>query len=592
MCFGWWLLFFTTSVLGASEVKFDLQLCNEEITEAVYSIDSPPDCSNVTATNTYTYNVDVYFPQPAAWNIPATSCSIKRIVTRHWWNTLYGEIRETVSITNTPVHPARCREWERTLADDTLGILKANKNNPTFFSTQNPIIPAFNWPYATDVITSNAEMSTTQLQFSGNTGKGKHFIEYLGDCSALTGHCKSDKRTFVFDKFQFHCRYPGRQPLLGKQLQVHVNANGNYYVVKDTNLAFSSLFTCPDKVKECFHNMSFVLCSNSHYILTSREKSAHPFTLSEKVWSTTDKTKVFSKGSALSDIVAQTIESVAVNADNEIRSLRDQLLKLQCVQLRITATNLRATQHILPSETLSLLLNREVKAVAGAYTLHELHCVTVEAFIYPSLLFEGQFLNSPAFHVVYMGTSHWTQLSNENFLRFGVTEFKSPNMGRLFFTVGDKVVNFVNGTLVNDTMLVKKLSLPGMGVPIELEPVQLDTVQLSETLANYTLDSWSIGSLRATVQRLVETTAHQFAAKGIKLKSTVSLLKKGVEITKIKGFFENIVNKFSPSNWVNWTRVSSVLILVIVGSVAIVYLTALVLGLVRRLGNQVVETSV
>ena len=591
MCFGW-LLFFTPCVLRASEVEFDLQLCNEEITEAVYSIDSPPDCSNVSASNTFTYNVDVYFPQPAAWNIAATSCSIKTVVVRFWWNSLYGEIREPISTTFTPVHPARCREWKRTLADDTLGILRTDKSNPTFFSTQNPIIPVFNWPYATDVTTSNAEMSMTHLQFSGNTGVGRHFIEYVGDCSALTGHCKSEKRTFIFDKFQFHCRYPGRQPLLGKQLQVHVNANGNYYVVRDSNLAFGALFECPDKVKECFKNMSFVLCSNSHFILVSKEESAHPFTLSEKLWSTTDKTKVFSKGSAISDIVAQSIESVAINADNEIRSLRDQLLKLQCVQLRTTATNLRATQHILPSETLSLLLNREVKAVAGAYTLHELHCVTVKAIIYPSLMFKGQFLSSPVFHVIYMGTSHWTQLSRENFLRFGVTEFKSPSMGRLFFTVGDRVVNFLNGTLVNDTMLVKKLNLPGMGVPIELEPVQLDTVQLSETIANYTLESWSIGSLRATVQRLVATTAHQFAAKGIKLKSTVSLLKKGLEISKIKGFFENVVNKFSPSNWINWTRVSSVMIFVIVGSVAIVYCIALVVGLVRRLGNQVVETSV
>ena len=135
-----------------------------------------------------------------------------------------------------------------------MGRLGAMDDTDQFYTTRNPVIPEYNWPYGRTVITRNAELTKTQLSFSSITGKAKHFYDHLENCLAGAGYCYSKERLYTFKPFEVRCGYTGKPPKTNLQMQIHIGGGNQYYLIRNGNLAFTQLLRCPERINACHKN--------------------------------------------------------------------------------------------------------------------------------------------------------------------------------------------------------------------------------------------------------------------------------------------------------------------------------------------------
>ena len=541
-------------------VNYQLALCNQNI-EGVYTIDSPPSCKEITQSNTKSLEISVVYPQPMAFNVEATACAVREQVSRYWWNTVWGSVKRTIIDQKVPARPDQCEKWKQTLRDPKMGRLEATNGNDQFYTTRNPEIPDYHWPWGKTVKTYNGELTKTRLSFSSITGKGKHFYEYLKNCDASTGICYSTHRVYIFTPFEVKCGYTGKRPKRNLQMQVHTSENGQYYLIKDENLAFTQLLQCPKRINDCHRNTLFVRCTATHFVILSNDtETLGKYQGSNKNTSETHKQSKEEMGISPSvEIISQEFQSLAIKLDAEITALRDNILSLQCLNTRAILTNLQSSAIIAPSQTLSLLLQRQVKAVRGISTLQELHCETVRAVLETSLWYEGRYLSTPIFHVIYGGSSYTAQWMSDGYLRKGVRDFSQPDGGRAIFQLGSEFVEFHNGTLLlGNTTEIKTLHLPGGNKNLPIDHTYVDTWQLGNDLENLT-EVWSLDGLHRSLQTLIELTAERFGVEGIEKGETARILTGSETHPVIKSYFQRMVEKVTPSKLVLFAKTAAII---------------------------------
>lgn len=588
------LLVFLISATATAEAnqRYELKVCAPKA-NAAYVIQEAPTCDNITIKNTLTFTVNVSFPQADQWVIPAWSCAYHDIVTIHYWNLIYGDYTKVDSDKLVPAPAEICESWVHTLIDRKLGMLTPVEGTNGEFKTTNKVAPTYNWPYQSKVVTRNAVISKTEIQFSGINGLGTHYFDSLTNCKAGDGVCLSSQRTYIFEAFQHHCKSPGLQPLINRELQVHIGENQNYMLVKGTTLAFNTLLQCPDKTISCFEPGIFLGCTPTRFVISSNDKNAHVLSqphLGHDLLKERLRDKFQTESTVFSEELAQSLQSIATEFDVAIIDLKEQFMRLHCIHTRAIINNMRAVQSVAPSITLSYLLHRDTKAISSGEILYELDCAKTLATLHPTLWYEGKFLAFPIFTIYFGGASHIAQLSSDKYLTIGVRDFMHPNEGIILYTINGKAITFKNGTLVKQNIPLHEVTLPGVSTKVNFKPVLLDTNLLVEEFRNVQ-NAGALTTIRRAISRLIDATTHQFQSLGISSDETSSILSGKNSHKTSKVWFSRIRSLLSPSNWLAITKTASVIVFTAVILTLLFYATAVVKGLFLRFRDKRQRTA-
>lgn len=523
----------------------EITLCHPEAVIAHYLLDDPPSCEEITAETTQTFEADIFHPQPMLIDIPTAACSIEKI---HFASTYYFFGAQTTVKGNpirTPATANRCSDWKEKKYDPELGPLASHYSHPEFFKTSNKVTPKYNWPGTNYGSVSNALMTHTFLSFNTHSHRGQHLLDPILNCRTEEGYCESDTTIYLFDKFQLTCHTAQHIPIFNTSVLVHQLTDRNFFQVPRIDLAFSAVVKCPKRVEDCYSNIySTIRCTTTHYVIASTSAKASLLDLKPF---TTHTPNVNPNYSATSNdqalIFTQTFDSLAHNLDLQITKLRDDILRLQCANTRVQLVNLRSSQLINPSATLSVLLNREAYATMGTTTLQEISCSKTTAVMRPSLWVEGRLASHPIFTVYYENRSMEAQLTSGKYLRWGLFDFIPPHTGFMLFNIQGRLFSFLNGTLQSDhPPTVTKIGVERTS--IELLRTVIDTEAMAETF-NTVSSTLGIEQLQQSLRALISINRVQYAATGVDTQGVEEFVNQPGSKTKQHNFLSTIREKFT-----------------------------------------------
>ena len=392
----------------------------------------------------------------------------------------------------------------------------------------------------------NAVLTKTSLSFS-IFSKGAYHA-YAGHlvCDTDMGFCKGTERVFLFTPFNSQCYYTTVPLKRGAKLVSYSAPDWQLYQVASLNLATSELTQCPTLIAQCFRGYKSVLCTPTNYIIaTNASGLLTPQNASISTSLKTSQASVEKLITGQTSVITQALVSSALIMDREISTLRDQINLQTCLGARISITNLKASQYINPSATLSILLNRPVFATMGPSTLQELMCVTAKATLVPSLWVGTRLASRPIFRIVIDGQSLESQYTIEGYLRRGIMEFMPHHHGYLIFQVQNHTLVFLNGTLVHKHIpLVRSLSLPGS--TLKAEHFKPDPILMAQTFDRMA-PPLSLTNLQSTVEALASINEVRLTVNGIQPANIRSFTSHAMSSGENSNFISTLQATLKPS---------------------------------------------
>ena len=488
----------------------DLPLCFEEKIVQNYLLEEAPSCAQISAHNTSLFKVDVFSPPPSQHLISATSCSLMRFTTSYQWF-FFGSYDVTKGQINK--HAAtreECNVWLKQRVDPELGRLRKKVQESKTYVTNNTPTPTWTWNDINEVTTTNAVLSETAISFNTITGAAIHPWDNLLSCKPEKGYCLSREALYMFEPFELTCF--GTQKSLAKNTTIlsHSFEKHHFFQAPDIDLAFRNLMECPPRIEQCYKNKyKNVRCTQTHYVIASSDDRAVLMNMQKF----SNKAKTARSYDRKTLAVSQSLTSLALELDHEVRILREEQYRLQCKNTKAILTNLKSTQYVQPSAALSLVLNREAYATMGTETIQELACVKVDAILLPSLWVGNRLASRPIFELSYQNSTRTAQFTSGKYLRWGLRNFLPRNTGFMVFKIRDRTFIFKNGSLLESNLpRIIELGLPKTELSLPL-PVQ-DPAYLVYLLDDET-PVFGMDYIHSALSALSEVTKVQMVSLGI-----------------------------------------------------------------------------
>lgn len=505
----------TADLAGAVNETMDLRfntlsLCFEEKVQQNYYLEDPPVCNDIEPQKTTKFTADVFAPPPSQHAVDTTTCSLHSYTTKYQWFFFGSYYEKIVENSDVAVSPAECKLWMKRRVSTKWGRLRKTSLAENTYSTSNTPKPQWVWNDRRFVRTTNALMSDTTITFNMKTGDAAHPFDHLLVCEPSKGVCTSKKNTYIFKPFQPHCY--GTQDDLKKNTTIlaHSYKNTYLYQAPGLDLAFSSLIKCPQSVEACYSNRyKHVYCTTTHYTIVTNEEITN--VVNDRKFGNQQNFSTNNDPRAL--LISQAISSLGTSMNYEIQTLKEELILLQCRNVRVMLTNLRATQYVNPSAALSVALNRQAFATMGSESLQEIACTPVRSILRPSLWVGNRLAARPIFEIEYRNKTRVAQLTNGGYLRWGLREFMPKHAGYMVFQIQKKTFVFLNGTLIEDGLpTIVEVGLPTSD--ISLPQINTDQTILANTLGTYP-PPIGLDYLHSTLSALLEINRAQLTSLGI-----------------------------------------------------------------------------
>ena len=528
-------------------------VCFEDTATNYFVLENPGTCANVTAASVTSFKADVYAPPPSQKEITAWSCSY--INTEHQWTMLFfGTSIHTVKKSSlVPVPPAICRLWAKQKSDNILGTFIQDPESPDTFVTSVAPIEAYSWMRTTQSIVKNAVVSKTVLSFNLASKEGLHAFDSHLTCDAQAGTCQGSKTTYIFDRFDPTCHHTRKSLAQSTTVNQYAFDQGETLQIPALNLAFTSLTECPEHWRKCFPQYSTLGCTRTNYVLGIHNSSSSFPTEPDSDLPTRRRSHMH----GIAPVITQAFVSAAIETNDQLYSLRNQILTLECESARLHLASLRAAQHIQPSSTLSTILNRKVFAAMGNDALQELACHQTTATLMPSLWVGDRLAARPIFRLHFNGEVQQAQWTSENYLRIGLMEFTSPTTSYQIFRIENITIVFQNGTLVQDHIpQVRQLGLRKSSIHNE-RTVPDPYILAREFKA--VASPQGLNSLHSTVEALVAINAVQLAAHGIDPITFRSFSHSPLSAEEGNKFMTSVGEALSPTYWSHLPSFSRIL---------------------------------
>ena len=466
----------TGSTLASSGKNFrppdlrfqNMPLCFEHKVLKHYKVEDPPTCARLSTTATTTFSADVFEPEAIEEVVTASACTLSRVMSTFTWYFFGSEQQIDHKPQYTSVTQSMCHRWKRQYRDLTLGRLIRSRPGSSTYTTRNPIVPKWSFASTETVHTKNAILVDTALTFNTVTGKAQHAFDPLLKCSTKKGYCESDQYIYIFTPFDLKCAF-AKEPLWANATVFrHDIDQRKMYQIPRLDLAFSSLYPCPNHVSKCYQQYPALRCTATNFIIALHNATEPPPSHQPTLQPPTKQ----SHHSAFANVMAQSVTSLSLNHNRDIHNLKEEMLRLHCQNARVQLTNLRSTQIINPSAALSVILNKPAYATMGSNTLQEIACVKVSATLKPSLWVGDRLASNPIFYVDYHNTTREAQLTRGGYLRWKLRDFMPRNSGFIIFTIGKRNFAFLNGSLQERNIpSVINLGLPDEDIPKpDIEP--------------------------------------------------------------------------------------------------------------------------
>ena len=543
----------------------NIDICFEDhIVNTYYITPSIGGCSEPTSTYQIIKDIEIYPPADSIIQIDAIAC---RLIVETYENTKWWTFTKTSKLVNKrsfSVASDRCVRWVKQRTDINLGDLFRHPITPHTYVTINKKQNTFYWAQTIKEQVKNAQTLKTTLIFDRQTFKGSHFTTSDLKCDVLKGVCTSNTDTFLFAPFKNKCKT--WKPYVGLSLLKYNLKNGNLYQVPELDLAFHKLIPCPAFIQKCISEVNKdreIRCTPTNFALTFKNIT----TLID------DNLKVrlnhYNNISARDNILSQAITSLAANTNSAIEKLAREFSSVLCKLGEISITNLRNTQYRKPSETLSLMLGRKVKATIIGEILAELTCTKVNATLVPTLRIGEEMSPRPLFRIHFANESNIAQYTAEGYLRMGLKGLTPQlNNQTTIFVIENSPIAFRNGSLLNKLPDINKLGLH----PTSVLPNSInwnENILLSELTT--VSDPNNLNAMNHILQSILGITSEHLIANGV----DKNLLKKYLTvpmnkqehlsiIREIKQFFRPKVPNFIKK-------------IALFGSLTVTFLTALLI---------------
>ena len=519
------------------DLRFEeMPLCFPEKTSKHYQIDSPPTCNDVSTATTTTFSADVYTPAATETIIVATACTISTIESSFTWYFFGSEERIHSDPSFSPVSQSDCHRWERQRRDLKLGHLIRSRPGGQTFTTRNAIEEKWKFADTVYLSTRNAILTNTTLSFNAVTGTAQHAFDPVLRCKPLKGHCVSDQYIYTFRPFNPKCAATAKPLLPNATVFKHNLGDRNVFQIPRLDIAFSSLYPCPNRISSCYKQYPALLCSKTNFVVALNANNTS-FPQPQKSTNLGEE----NRHTQFANVMSQTVTSLALNMEHTFRTLQDQMLKLNCRNARVQLTNLRATQYVNPSAALSVILNKPAYATMGPSTLQEIACVKVSATLKPSLWVGDRLASRPIFHVEFHNTTREAQLTRGGYLRWKLRDFMPRNPGFTIFTIKGKTFPFLNGSLQDKhTPNVLTLGLPSKDLPpLVDEPDSEILAQMFDSIPSIGLDY-----LHQTVEAIQAITSTHLAANGINREALLRFTDSPITPLENKNFLASLHETF------------------------------------------------
>ena len=489
----------------------NLPLCFEHKVVSNFRIEQPPKCSQITSEATSGFQATIFSPPPTHHNVEVWSCSLKKYITTYKWFFFGGSDIITWPTTSHAIPHWACEVWARKRVVSAFGPLRREFDESDTLTTANMPIPKWVYLGEANYTTTNAALTKTYISFNAINGNAIHPWDHLIKCHTLDGYCIGREAVYIFPKFSTKCLGTNKKVATNTTI-IHHNTQANeFFQAPDVDLAFRSLMKCPKRVEECYADrLKHVRCTLTHYVVASSDDNAVP--LNTKQFSEKISQPRSSDHQTLA--ISQSLTSISLLLDHEIRQLRDEQIRLQCKNSRVMLTNLKSTQYVQPSAALSILLNREAFATMGAEVLQEIACVRVRATMLPTLWVGGRMASRPILELRYQNRTRTAQYTTGGYIRWGLRNFMPPNSGFMIYKIQHRNFVFKNGSLLDDGLpKIIELGLPTAELELPQQP--RDPAYLVNLLEDEP-PIFGLEALHSSLAALRETSKESFKTFGLK----------------------------------------------------------------------------
>ena len=543
----------------------NVDICfDKHIVKTYFITPSIGGCAEPDTTYQIIKDINIYPPADTTIHINAIAC---REVVSTYENIMWWTFTKTSTLINKrsfSVASDRCVRWVKQRTDPILGDLFKHSITPHTYVTLNKKQNIFYYLQGVTENVRNAQTLETTLIFNRQTLTGSHFTTSDLECNVLKGVCISKTDTFLFTPFENKCKT--WKPYKGLSLLKYNMKNGNLYQVPELDLAFYRLIPCPEYVHKCIREVDEnkqIRCTPTNFALSFSNIS----TLVD------DNLKIklnqYNNISARDNILSQAIQSLAIKTNSAIEKLAQEFSSVLCKLGEISITNLRNTQYRKPSETLSLMLGRKVKATMIGELLAQISCTKVNATLVPTLRIGDEMSPRPLFRIHFANESKIAQYTSEGYLRWGLKGLTSHLTEQVtIFVIEGIAIAFKNGSLLNELPEINKLGLhPTSVIP---DSIDYDEGILLNELSTAS-DPNNLGSMNHMLQSILGITSEHLIANGVNKELLNKYLTVPMNKNEHLSFIKEIKQFFRP-------KVSNIIKkIALFGSLTITFLTTLLI---------------
>ena len=439
-------------------------VCSDQISERISIINSEK-CALIRKDRKKECRVKVYNPDLAKMAFKASMCVKSELQTKTFYYFFGSKVVQSRKTIISNISPQRCAEILNTKHDKTAGRLQFQSQG--IYESRNIEKLRYIWLKQTVSITTNILLhEKVEIYFNAKSKRMYSPIADLSSCKVEDMNCITKKFTFIWKKDDSStCR-------LIKEAQIF---EGKALIMRDTSTNIRRL-DIPDLTIsfESFQEKGdFDMCFNQTSFETRSGLIIEPLNCSEELQHMNLIRKeiiriVKSDDSVLSDILDSTVQAKVSDEmnflynvlENYIKKLETFINYMNCERLYDTSFIMKILATIEPSKTLSFLTNNKVRGFALGNTFAIGNCKELPCTIKNTLRLEdGGFALFPIAEIKINKIGHLIQINKGlDFWTLGVSKrvAKLPKETQ-FFTINDKILKFVNGSLQNETILAKNI---------------------------------------------------------------------------------------------------------------------------------------